>query len=185
MVAVPHELGLVGAILLLVGSLLGLGFAVALWLQLRPASRTGVAAAGLLALAAASAVAVAPWNAWRVYVDLRYSAALPTDVAEAQPVYDHGIDGRIYGALKDAIAPGETFFVKATREVADDSAPLVFEIWPLTTLLPRLAVDDPARADWIVTWGLDPASFGVRLQSVRVLAAERDGFPAMYLARVA
>jgi hypothetical protein len=41
--------------------------------------------------------------------------------------------------------------------------------WTFTSLLPRIAVDDPKRADWVIWYRADPKKLGVKLGPTHVI----------------
>lgn len=41
--------------------------------------------------------------------------------------------------------------------------------WTLTSLLPRIAVDDPLKADWVIWYRANPKKLGVRLGPTHVI----------------
>jgi hypothetical protein len=41
--------------------------------------------------------------------------------------------------------------------------------WTFTSLLPRIAVDDPKKADWVIWYRADPSKLGVRLGKRHVI----------------
>jgi hypothetical protein len=76
----------------------------------------------------------------------------------------------LLSTLSEQIPSGDTYAIR--------SASGAVRLCALTWLLPRVAVDDPRRADWLVVDGLVPESTGVALGDVR-----RVG-PSTYLGRV-
>jgi hypothetical protein len=185
MVAVPGEVGSVGAVLLVVGTLVAIACGLLLWRRLgREQDRLlHRVTHGVVALAFACGVAVAPWNAWRVVVDARFSASLGRAEAEGYAPTEVGVDPRLFAAIERTIPPTDTFYVRASPEIDAGSAVPLFEVWQLKELLPRVAVEDPAEADWIVTWGVDPANLGVAVEQVTTLEVG-EGLPSAYVARV-
>ena len=60
-----------------------------------------------------------------------------------------------------------------------------FEEWALGYLLPRVAVTDPAKARWIVTFGVDPRTVGPPIAKTWLLKGPVNGLPPAYLGQVA
>ena len=138
-------------------------------------------AVAVASLALATGVAAAPFVAWRVVHDLRYTVQIPGFVAERIVPYENDLDGRVFDRLAAAIPEGDTYFVETTSGPGID----VFEGWARTFLLPRLAVSDPEVADWIVSMGVHPTLLGVRVSSVRIVPTSYgEDAPKTYLAKV-
>lgn len=181
MIALPSDPGVAGGVVLGLGVLAGILLGLVAWPRLCSAlgahEPAGRPVAALLALAVASAFGTAPYLAWRIVQDLRYTTAIPRDVAERIGAYEGNLSGGTFDLVLEAIRPNETYYVAAGGGPGSGD----FDAWAHTVLLPRIAVDDPAKADWILTLGVDPRSVGPKVGGVRVLTSYGDG---MYLARV-
>ncbi|HEY3069418.1 MAG TPA: hypothetical protein VGJ34_03800 [Gaiellaceae bacterium] len=90
-----------------------------------------------------------------------------------------GPDGRGFDvALVDrvaAIVPRDATYYMDAR--GPGKTPLRF--WAYDWLLPRIAVDSAAKADWVVSWHSDPHALGVRYESLRRIG------PRTWVGRVA
>ena len=182
MLALPSQPGLVGGALLVLGLVLAAVVGVAGWRSLRPGLQGSAAGpvAAVATVALASAFGAAPFLAWRVVQDVRYTSALGSAAVERIVPSTYGIDGAAFDFLEAAIPAGESFYV---RDAVEDQ---VFANYARATLLPRIAVDDPQRADWLVTRGVDPETLGARLENVRKLPPPPgSSAPSIYLAKVA
>lgn len=184
MFAVPGLEGTTAVALVALGALTGLVAALLFVRRARAACPGQPVAVAVSALAAATAVAAAPFGAWRIVEDLRATTRLERGVAERIAAYQHYMDGTLYDRAAAAMLPGDTYFAHASREVPDEVSRTVFRWYALDRLLPRRAVLRPERADWLLLWGGDPRGFGVPVEEVRTIAEPRNGFPAAYLARV-
>ena len=180
MLALPEGIGALGLLLLAVGTVAGLG---AGWVAMRAAGGDRAQAA-LLAVALALAVAVAPFSAWRIVQDFRYTSRIAEPVAERIGAYENYLDGSAFDDLARLIPPGDRYYVRVAREIEPESAAHAFRVWGLTALLPRRAATNPANADWIVTWGVDPRYVRLGVGRVWRIREPKHGFPAIYLARV-
>ena len=176
MIALPEDPGVGGAVVLALGLLLGAAAAPWVWRRFQALAGSRSAAA-LLSLALVSALATAPFLSWRIVQDLRYTVTIPREVAERIGAYEGDLNGGAFDLVLEAIASDETYYLAAGGGLGSGD----FGAWAHTVLLPRIAVDDPAKADWILTLGLDPRTVGPRVDRVRVLTTYQDG---MYLARV-
>jgi hypothetical protein len=186
MLALPAHPGRVGIAFLALGLLLGLVVAVVVWLNVEPSLRRHRPCA-LAALAAtlvlASAVAAAPFVAWRIVEDVRSTAALSRGEAEQVGGASAHVDPAAVAALGRRMAAHDTYAVVASEAVGD--ARTAFWEWAAYALLPRLQVSNPARATWILSWGRDPRDLGVALSSMRTLVTHGGPAPHVYyLARV-
>jgi len=181
MLGLPTGVGAVGAALLACGLAAAAALAAASWSRLRAGLGSG-APALVAALALVSALGPAPFLAYRIVQDLRYTTAIPGRVAERMGAYEGFLDGAAFDLVVAAIPPGDTFYAEFVKEQGG----LNFLPWAQTALLPRIAVADPGEADWILTYGVDPRRVGVRVEDVREIPTSYgDRSPEMYLARVA
>ncbi|MEO8289672.1 MAG: hypothetical protein ABI649_01590 [Gaiellaceae bacterium] len=75
---------------------------------------------------------------------------------------------------RQAIPPDATYFL----DVAPRQGGSAMRFWTRGWLLPRIAVDSPEEADWIVSWREDPRRLGIPLAEVRMVG------PRTWVARV-
>jgi hypothetical protein len=183
MLGLPASPGPVGAALLVLGLLLGVAAAVVAWRgPLRGWERVPAAA---LAITIAAAVGFVPFSAWRMVEDLRFTTSLNDEEVEgAGPIHSF-IQPYLLDDVPALIPEDETYAAVAGPEIQEDEARTAFPYLALTRLFPRIAVDRPADADWIVAWGADPRELGVPVRDVRVVRPAQGPFPAVMVARVA
>ena len=184
MLALPTGVSGLGVVLLACGLVAAVALAAFLWTGLRASLGRGASGATALvaALALASALGPAPFFAWRIVQDLRYTTTLPGRIAERMGAYESFLDAASFDTIAAAIPPGDTYFVASTKE----GGGLFFLPWARTALLPRIAVGDPHDADWLLTYGVDPRALGLEVEGVREIPTSYGGSaPRTYLARVA
>jgi hypothetical protein len=68
---------------------------------------------------------------------------------------------RVWGELRHLIPAHDRYYLQTLY-------PLV-QYWTFTSLLPRIAVENVADADWVVSYRTDPKVLGVRFSSVRTI----------------
>jgi hypothetical protein len=156
------------------------------WRKVGPSPRRldpGTIAALATTLVLCSAVAAAPFVAWRIVEDVRYTSHLSRSDAEWAGGASAHVDPAAVAALGRRMAPHDTYAVVASPAVGGERT--AFWEWAAYALLPRLQVSRPARAQWILSWGRDPRALGVTLSSVRRLVTRGGPAPHVYyLARV-
>lgn len=186
MLALPHP-GHVGLALLAIGVLIGIAAALVAWRRLGPtfAGASGVQVASVVvALVFASVAAAAPYVAWRIVEDARSNSRMTRLEAEQVGGQVAHVDPQAIAKLGVLIPPHDSFAAVASSTV-DDSTYTAFWEWAAYSLLPRVRVANASDAKWILSWGRDPRTLGVKVASVR--KAVTDGGPAphtYYLARV-
>lgn len=180
MIALPEDPGVGGAVVLALGLLLAAAAAPLFWRRLRflldPAGPAGPPAAIVLAVAIVSAVGTAPFLSWRVVQDLRSTSQISRFNAERIGAYEGNLNAAAFDTAAVLIPPGDTYFVAAVGLGKGD-----FAAWARTFLLPRIAVESPSDAEWILTLGVDPRSVGVVVDGVRQIDAYGEG---TFIARV-
>ena len=187
MLALPAGSGRTAVLLLALGAVLGLAVFAVGWRRLRPHffdDRLGALAVGLALVGLSSALAVVPYDAWRVAEDIGQTSSLSRSEAETTGASLNSLKPQVFQELRRAIPPGDSYYVDATTRIASPPRDAFLE-WSATALLPRLPAPSPERADWIVTWGIPPGRYDIQLRSVRVLARASARTPRTYLARVA
>ena len=65
------------------------------------------------------------------------------------------VNERVWGELRQLIPKHDRFYLQTDYGLV--------HFWTLTSLLPRIAVADPRRADWVISYRADPKALGVRL----------------------
>ena len=184
MIALPSSPGTYGTALIVAGLVLCSALGWVAWGRLRrlmgARGATTAGVAGVLAAALASSVGLAPYLAWRVVQDLRYTSKIERQIVERIAAYENNLDGRSFDVVA-GLMPRDAVFYVATSDPERGN----FSLWALSALLPRVAVSDPKQADWLLTQGIDPRTLGLRLASVRVIPTSYKDAPPTYLARVA
>lgn len=185
MLALPSGPGVFGTILLALGLALGAGLGFVAWRRLRAllgsAGAPGSSAAVVLAVALASSAGAAPFVAWRIVQDLRYTTGISRENAERIGAFENSLDGGVFDRVAAEMPATATYYV------ADSGGPASgdFRAWAQTVLLPRIAVSDPRRADWLLTFNRDPSTVGVAVTAVRRVPTSYGKHQIVYLARIA
>ncbi len=157
------------------------------WRRLRPRypeDRLGAVALGVLLLGLGSALAVVPYDSWRIVEDIGHTSSLSRSEAETTGASLNSLRPEVFAELRRAIPRGDSYYVGAAADIPSPPRDAFLE-WSATALLPRHFVRSPQRADWIVTWGIPPSRYGVSLTRVRRLGRGSARLPETYLARVA
>jgi len=180
MLGVPGSPGAVGTALLVLGlALAAAGFWLARRRGLVPLDLAGRVSAAAFALT----LGVGPFVTWRIVEDLRVTTALDSyERRESGPIQAF-LQPYLLDGVHELIPPGATYATAVSDAVPYEPARAAFPALALRELFPRRTVADPARADWIVAWGIDPR----RLAPVDgvVVARKKSGvYPAVYVARV-
>jgi hypothetical protein len=181
----PEQAGATGLAVVALGLLLGTGA----WLLARRWVAAGLGRDArdpvtlLLATTLAAGVAAVPLATWRIVEDIRYTSSLDSWLADNYGVSVYEVHPALYDELRRLIPPGDTYYLRAGR-TQDPTSAGAFREWALGILLPRVAVESPDDADWLVTLGVDPRSVGPRVDRVWVVHPAGQGVPAAYLGRV-
>ena len=187
MLGLPAEPGAVGLSLLALGVLLG-GATALLCRPVIRARLSGPPPAGLVALVlvlvVGSTTAAAPFICWRIVEDIRYTSRLTATQAEQIGADTHLLNQEVFERLKAVIPPTAAYAV-VSPPTLDPRPRSQLNSWAGYTLLPRIRVDDPRRADWIIGWGVHPRDLAPRSRVVWTLR-KRAGPPprVYYVARV-
>jgi hypothetical protein len=64
---------------------------------------------------------------------------------------------RVWGELRRRMPKSDRYYLQTNYGLV--------HFWTFTSLLPRIAVDDPKQADWIISYRADPKELGVPLAS--------------------
>jgi hypothetical protein len=130
------------------------------------ARRRRVSFPALVAVALLATVAVtAPFTAVAVARDIRAAHDYTPFRSERVGPEDNGLDTTVVDRIGRRIPRDATYAIVIGRSVPQNVA-TVFRVWALTLLLPRVAVDNPHRAGWIVSLGSSPNSLGVPARGV-------------------
>jgi hypothetical protein len=84
---------------------------------------------------------------------------------------------RVWGELRRRIPKHDRYYLQTNYGLV--------HFWTFTSLLPRIAVDDPKKADWIISYRADPRTLGVPLESLHTIRrVYTNGSYSIVLARV-
>jgi hypothetical protein len=180
----PDQLDAVGATAALVGLLAAAAAVVYLFRRARGTGRRVGPAAGAAALALAVAGGTLPLTVWRVAHDLDHTTALAPDEARGAGPIQAFLQPYLLDEAARALPPGATYAAVTGPGVPYATAAKAFPSLARDAFFPRLAVEDPRAAEWIVAWGVDPAEVA-EVESARVVTPRSGVYPAVVLARVA
>ena len=181
MFSAPHLLtGLESLLLAAAGAVVGAFVAVRLARRWRSRGRAAIAIACALA---ASSLAVAPITAWAVIADIRAAHRLTELEAARIGPEENRLDTATIDRVAELIPRDETYAL-VFPDAVDPNRALVFRLWSLTALMPRVARVDPRSAQWVVAWGVPPRDLDVRLANVRRLKMADESEPPVYVGRV-
>lgn len=84
---------------------------------------------------------------------------------------------RVWGELRQKIPKHDRYYLQTNYGLV--------HFWTFTSLLPRIAVDDPRKADWIISYRADPKALGVPLASLHTIRhVYTNGAYSIVLAKV-
>lgn len=84
---------------------------------------------------------------------------------------------RVWGELRQRIPKHDRYYLQTDYGLV--------HFWTFTSLLPRIAVDDPRQADWIISYRADPKALGVPLAAVHTIRhVYTNGSYSIVLAKV-
>ena len=84
---------------------------------------------------------------------------------------------RVWGELRQKIPRHDRYYLQTNYGLV--------HFWTFTSLLPRIAVDDPRKADWIISYRADPKDLGVPLASSHTIRhVYTNGAYSIVLAKV-
>jgi hypothetical protein len=117
-------------------------------------------------LLAAAALAAALWqlpdSLRGAQARIDANAGLPTLERELDPARAYSVHGRLATLAAEILPRDAVFYVATGGQPGSDAAGPFYAYW----LLPRRHTDDVAAADWIVSFGADPARLGVKVDVV-------------------
>lgn len=138
----------------------------------------------LIAVALISTVvATAPFQAWSIVRDAKRSRHYSAFAAARVGAESNGVDTTVVDRAAKLIPRRATYEILLSP-ANGPSRDGVFRVWALTALLPRLAVEDIHKAQWVLAFGAPPRSFGVRATNVRRLPSTRGPKLAAWVGRV-
>jgi hypothetical protein len=180
MLGVPASPGMLGWSLLALGIVVSVAFAV---MRRRRLARLPppVAAAWLCVV---STCAFLPFIAHRFQQDLRVTTGLHGyDRAAAGPVQSY-LPGYLVDDARGLMPVDSTFATAVSHKVPWEAARAAFGSLAMETLFPRVSVAVPARADYVLTWGIRPATL-VKVSRTWLVRPGGGVYPAVYLGKVA
>jgi hypothetical protein len=84
---------------------------------------------------------------------------------------------RVWGELRRRIPVHDRYYLQTDYGLV--------HFWTFTSLLPRIAVDDPHQADWIISYRANPKTLGIRLAALHTIRhVYTDGSYSIVLAKV-
>jgi hypothetical protein len=139
-------------------------FAVLVFLRRRRLPVPALVAVSLLASVAVSA----PFTAFGVVKDVRVARDYSPFRADRIGPESYGVDTTVVDRIAKRIPRHATYAIVTAPKVPIDVRS-VFHYWVTSFLLPRIAVSDPAHADWIISLGAPPSRFGARTHDVEAV----------------
>jgi len=180
----PQQPGLIGLLILAVGLVAGALYAWRALPRLEPDVGGSRSVSWIIVALLVTTVGTAPFLAWRVVEDIRYTRQVDPWVAPRYGVSVFGVHPEIFDNAALRIPPGETYYL-ASSPGLERAVKAAFREWALGYLLPRVATADPDQAQWILTLGVDPASVGPPVARTWRLKESVNGLPPAYLGEVA
>jgi hypothetical protein len=151
----------------LAGSLLALPVSYVVW-RLAVHELGSRPAALLAALATFGAVTVFPERLQTAVDGTQRFRTLSVDVRDR---YGSRViaEARVFRTLRERIPADATYYLQLERPGAgvQPESGGAFRHWTLGWLLPRVAVDSPEEADWVISRNADPETLGVEYEELR------------------
>jgi hypothetical protein len=177
---VPGSPGAFGWLLLVLGAGAGAAVLAAFRERLLRAPPPVAAANACLVVTCA----LVPFLAHRIEQDLQVTTGLHGyNRAAAGPVQSY-LPGYLVDNTRRLIPLDATFSTVVSRSVPWPAARGAFPALAMETLFPRVSVANPARADYVVTWGIRPSKV-VPVTRSWLARAQTDAYPAVYVGKVA
>jgi hypothetical protein len=179
LLGVPAAPGAAGWALLALGAIAFVG-AVAV---LRRLLATGPRPTAVASIALALTVAAAPYVAWRFVEDLRVTTKLDSYGATAAGPIQAYLPGYLVDGAQRRVPLGATFATAVSPAIPWQAARVAFPSLAMQTLFPRVSVAAPRVADYVVTWGIPPASVA-RVSRTWIVRPRAGQYAAVYVGRV-
>ena len=183
MEGLPQSPGAVGFAILLAGLIGGALFAWLIRGRVLAAVEGVRGVAAIVLVLTATTLGASPFIVWRVVKDISYTSGVDPWLKPRYGVSVSGVHPEIFDNAAARIPPHGTYYLAVAPSV-DYGARASFRQWALGYLLPRIAVSQPDRAEWIVTLGVDPARVGPHVTKVWRLKESVNGLPPAYLGKV-
>lgn len=179
MLGLPSSPGAVGAVLLVLGVVVGLAV---VWRVARgaPGDR---AATAIVALCLGTTVGAGPFVAWRIVEDIRFTSSLDDDYRRGAGPIDSYLQPYLLDPVAELLPRDATYHAVVAASGIRDAARSAFRPLALTALFPRRSVSSPGKAGWIVAWGIDPRTVA-DVRRVVVAREAQAGYPPVYVAEV-
>ena len=179
MLGAPGSPGAVGWALIA----LGLVLAVAAIVRFRGAIRSQVLSVGAALVALIVVGAATPYIVWRIVEDLRLTTTMHGyDRAAAGPVQAY-LPGYLVDGASLLIPPTATYATVVSPSVPWAPARVGFAPLAMESLFPRRSVENARDADYVVAWGVRPATIAP-VQRVWTLRKAFGQSPTIYVARI-
>lgn len=179
MLGVPSSPGFLGWALLLSGVGVGALLCALLRRHIRAAPLPAAAASVCLAFTAAAL----PYVAWRFAEDLRVTTKLAGyDAAAAGPIQAY-LPGYLVDGAPRLIPRTATYATAVGPSIPWAAARAAFPSLALQTLFPRRSVAEPRKANYVLTWGIQPARVAP-VDRVWVIRPRLGDYAAIRIGRV-
>ena len=139
----------------------------------------------IVAVGGAAAVLIAPLLIWIHVRSTETSARLGPSAAAEVGARDAGLDPTVFARIAQIVPPHATYWIDTSSTMGTSTARQAFPVWASGSLLPRIAVAEPAEADWVVIWGYSPLRLPIDVVGLRMLAVRTSPGLPVYVARVA
>lgn len=179
----PLHPGTTGWAIWIIGLLLGTLYMLRVRRQVIASVGSSLAVGSIVLLLIATGLGSAPYVTWRFVTDIRYTSKIDSWLAPRYGVSEHGVHPELFDNAAALIPPGATYYLAPAPDLPSRMRS-AFIAWSLGYLLPRIAVSDPADADWILTLGVDPATVGPELSKTWIVKEAVGDAPAASLGRV-
>lgn len=183
MKGLPLHPGVTGWAIWITGLLVGTLYAWRIRKQVSRAVGESLTVGSIVLLLIATGLGSAPFVGWRIIVDVRYTSQIDPWLVPRYGVSEHGVHPEIFDNAAARIPSGDTYYLAPSPRLNNETQ-AAFRQWALGYLLPRIAVGDPERADWILTLGVDPASVGPDVSRTWIMKEAIGSTPPAYLGRV-
>lgn len=184
MEGLPQHPGAVGLAVLALGLVVGALYGLRARRRVSGAFVGQPSVAWVVVLLVAVGIGTAPFIAWRIVEDIRYTSSIDAWLVPRYGVSVYEVHPEIFDNAAARIPAGDTYYVISDPGL-DRTSRAAFRQWALGYLLPRVAVADPGDAQWILTLGVRPASIGGPIERTWVLKGSVNGLPPAYLGKVA
>jgi hypothetical protein len=131
----------------------------------------------------AGVAATAPFTGWSIASDAWSARDYSAFAAARIGPEDNGIDTKVVDRVALLIPRRATYAIVIAPR-ANQARGGVFRVWTLAALLPRVAVEDLSKADWVVTFGAPPERLGLPVRDVHPVRSQRSGRMTAWVGRL-